>query len=244
MSYQTFSIEEVAEYLHLTPGDIERLLENGEIPSEERGGRVVFRKQDIDGWASQRILGMQDRGLVEYHQKTSRGTRQVLEHEAIMPDLLQPDYIDPALAAKTKASVLREMVALADRTGNVNQSRDLLESLSAREELCSTALPEGLALLHPRHHDPYMFESSFIALGRSVQEIHFGAPDGQPTTLFFLICCQDDRIHLHTLARLCLMAQRTRLLASLREAPDAAAMHAEILAAEAQVLGGKKPPVA
>ncbi len=161
-----------------------------------------------------------------------------------MPDLLQPDYIDPALTAKTKASVLREMVALADRTGNLNQSRDLLESLSAREELCSTALPEGLALLHPRHHDPYMFESSFIALGRSVQEIHFGAPDGQPTTLFFLICCQDDRIHLHTLARLCLMAQRTRLLASLREAPDAAAMHAEILAAEAQVLGGKKPPAA
>jgi excisionase family DNA binding protein len=241
MSYKTFTIEEVAEYLHLTTADVERLLENEEIPAEERGDRMVFRKQDIDAWASQRVLGLQDRGLVEYHQKTSRGTRQVFEQEAIMPELIRAGYIEPALAAKTKASVIREMVALADRTGQLNQSRDLLESLEAREELCSTALPEGLALLHPRHHEPYMFESSFIVLGRPVQEIHFGAPDGQPTTLFFLICCQDDRIHLHTLARLCLMAQKTSLLADLRAAPDAASMHALILEAEVQVLGGKKP---
>ncbi len=240
MPYRTFTIEEVAEYLHLTPADIERLLENEEIPSEERGDRVVFRKQDIDAWASQRILGLEARGLAEYHQKSSRGTRQVFAHEAIMPELLQADYIQPALAAKTKASVLREMVALADRTGKLNQSRDLLESLEAREGLCSTALPEGLALLHPRHHDPYMFDASFIVLGRPVQEIHFGAPDGQPTTLFFLVCCQDDRIHLHALARLCLMAQKTSLLAELRQAADAGSMHAHILAAEAQVLGGKK----
>ena len=242
MPYQTFTIEEVADYLHLTPAEVEGLLENEEIPSEERGGRVVFRKQDIDAWASQRILGLEDRGLVEYHQKTSRGTREVFANEAILPEMLRPVYINPALAAKTKASVLREMVALADRTGKLNQSRDLLDSLEAREGLCSTALPEGLALLHPRHHDPYMFESSFIVLGRPVQEIYFGAPDGQPTTLFFLICCQDDRIHLHTLARLCLMAQKTRLLAELREAPDAASMFNCMLAAEAQVLGAKKSP--
>jgi excisionase family DNA binding protein len=244
MAHQTFTIEEVAEYLHLTPEDIERLIENEEIPVEERGDRVVFRKQDIDAWASQRILGMQDRGLVDYHQKTSRGTRQVFENEAIMPELIRSGYIEPALGAKTKASVLREMVALADRTGRLNQSRDLLDSLEAREALCSTALPEGLALLHPRHHDPYMFDSSFIVLGRPVQEIHFGAPDGRPTTLFFLVCCQDDRIHLHALARLCLMAQKTTLLAELHAAPDAASMHAHILAAEAQVLGARKPPAA
>jgi len=77
-----------------------------------------------------------------------------------------------------------------------------------------------------------------------VQEIHFGAPDGQPTTLFFLVCCQDDRIHLHALARLCLMAQKTSLLAELRQVPDAASMHARILAAEAQVLEGRRPSAA
>jgi nitrogen PTS system EIIA component len=241
MPHRIFNTEEVAKYLHLALADVERLLKDDAIPHEVRGHRPVFRKRDIDAWASQRILGMQDRRLVDYHQKLSHGTRAVRPHDAIMPEMIQPGFIDAAMAAKTKASALRGMVALAERTGLVYEPRDLLASLEAREEICPTAIPGGLALLHPRHHQPYMFEASFIVLGRPVQEIHFGAPDGKPTDLFFLICCQDDRIHLHTLARLCMMAQRTELLAQLRAAPDATAMHGCILASEAEVLKGKKP---
>ena len=78
-------------------------------------------------------------------------------------------------------------------------------------------------------------------VGRTVQEIHFGAPDGRPTWLFFLICCQDERIHLHTLARLCLTVQKTDVVARLLAAPDAAAMYEALIAAEQSALAGKKP---
>ena len=54
--------------------------------------------------------------------------------------------------------------------------------------------------------------------------------------MFFLIGCPDDRMHLHTLARLCLMAQKTDLLSELRQAVDGAAMCESILAAERAVL--------
>jgi nitrogen PTS system EIIA component len=84
--------------------------------------------------------------------------------------------------------------------------------------------------------DPNLCGGSFIVLGRSVQEIHFGAPDARPTNLFFLICCQDDWLHLHTLARLCLMAQKTAILDQLRQCPDAASMHICLLATEEEVL--------
>ena len=69
-----------------------------------------------------------------------------------------------------------------------------------------------------------------------MQEIPFGAPDGHPTSLFILICCQDDRFHLHTLARLCLMALTTDLLAQLRQAPEARTMRDCLLSAEQEVL--------
>ena len=85
MPHRTFTTEEVARYLHLTPADVERLLKDGAIPHEVRGHRPVFRKSDIDAWASQRILGMQDRPLAEYHRQSSRGTKSVLSHEAMMP---------------------------------------------------------------------------------------------------------------------------------------------------------------
>lgn len=236
MPHKVFSLEEVARYLHLSRQDVERLVQAGDIPFQKRGRRVVFVRAEIDAWASKRILGLALEPLAEYHARTSAGTQDLFPSRAIIPALLRPEYIEPTLAAKTKASVLREMVKLAERTGLLADPRELLTSLEAREALCSTGLPGGLAVLHPRHHQPYMFVASFMVVGRTAQQIPFGAVDGQPTDLFFLICCQDDRIHLHTLARLCSLAQRTDVLAQLRLAPDAEAMFNALAAAELQVL--------
>ena len=241
MPYRTFSSEEVARYLHLGRADVERLVQNQDIPFARHGSRLVFRKVEIDEWASQRILGMEGRRLADYHQKSTHEAQQVLQTEAILPERIRPQFLDPALTAKTKASVLRQMVALAQKTGRVCDPRALLESLEAREELCSTGIPGGLALLHSRNPDPDLFESPFLALGRTVQQIPFGAPDGRPTDLFFLIACPAPGMHLHTLARLCLMAQKTDLLTQLREAADADAMCDCLLNAEREVLAARAP---
>jgi excisionase family DNA binding protein len=240
MSYEMLSLDGVAEYLHLTRADIEQRVKCNEIPHEKRGKKIMFPKDQIDQWASQYLLRLPGARLTEYHQKSTRGTRKILAHQTLLPEMIQPDYIAPALPAKTKSSVVHGLVKLGEGTGRLNDARELLTSLEAREALCSTGMPGGFALLHPRVPDPYLFESSFIVLGRTIQEIFFGAPDGKPTTLFFLVCCQDDRLHLHTLARICLLAKKTDVLEQLRQAPDAAAMHAALLAAEEAALGGKK----
>ncbi len=240
MPYRTFGIDEVARYLHLNRADIDRLVKNQDIPFERHGDRLVFRKVDIDSWVSPRILGLEGRRLTEYHQKTSHDAGQIIPQAALMPEMLQPDYIDPALPAKTKASVLREMAALAERTGRVWDPPALRAGLEAREELCSTGLPGGLALLHTRNPEAYLFESPFIVLGRTVQPIPFGAPDGRSTDLFFLLACPDDRLHLHTLARLCVIARKTEALAELRQAADAESIYQGLVAAEKAVLEGQK----
>lgn len=234
-------MEELADYLHISRSDAEQLVRNSDIPHQERGGRLVFQRGEIDAWASQRILGMPDKRLSVYHEKTMRGTREVFPDDALIPALLAPSHIDLALSSKTRASVIRDMVALADRTGRVFDPRELLASVEAREALCSTALPGGVALLHARHHQAYRFEDSFIVLGRTVQSVPFGAPDGSPTRLFFLICCQDDRIHLHTLARLCMIALKTDTIARLYAADDAASAFELLVEAERAVLPERKP---
>ena len=239
MPYRLLNLEEVAKYLHLSRPDVEKLVKDREIPFERRGERIVFMRQAVDAWASQRILGLSERRLAEYHQNSTRDIGEIFPDQAMMPRLIQPGRIATAMTSKTKASVIRDMVALADKTGAVANAKDLLESLEAREELCPTAIPGGLALLHARHQQPFLFESSFLLLGRTLQEIHFGSPDGHPTDLFFLLCCQDDRIHLHTLARLCLLAMETEVLARLRQAPDATSMYDCLIACEVEVLARK-----
>lgn len=239
MPFQMLNLEVVASYLHLAPEDIEQRVKDREIPFEKRGDRIVFRKSEIDAWASQRILRLPGRGLDWYHRKTMRGTQQLFPQGALIPALLRPEGIELDLPSKTKASVIRDMVALADRTGRVFDSRELLDSVEAREALCSTALPGGLALLHARQHQAFRFEGSFIVLGRTIQAIPFGAPDGRETQLFFLVCCQDDRIHLHTLARLCLLALKTNIIAQLSAATDPAGAYEAMVAAEQAVLPAK-----
>ncbi len=236
MSFQLFNLEAVADYLNLTPADVEERVKDRVIPFEKRGNRLVFRKEEIDAWASQRIMGFSGERLAAYHEKSTRHARTILPHETILPEMLAAGAMDSAMTSKTKASSLRDLVELADKTGQLNDPKTLLSSLEAREELCSTGMPGGFAVPHLRVREPYLFETSFLVVGRTIQPIHFGASDGEPTQLFFLFCCQDDRLHLHTLARLCLLATKTKVLDQLRDAPDAEAMRAALIAAEQEIL--------
>jgi nitrogen PTS system EIIA component len=145
-------------------------------------------------------------------------------------------FIAAELQARTKPSIIRQMVDLAENTGLVFDPTDLLKSLEEREQLCSTALSDGIALLHPRNHEPYMFEDSFIALGKTARPLPFGAPDGNMTDIFFLICCQDDRIHLRTLARICVMSKRSNMLEEIRAACDARSIMNAVREAEEKII--------
>lgn len=236
MPYRIFHLEDVADYLHIGVHDIEELVHHREIPCEQQGGRLIFRKKEIDAWASQRILGLPEKRLEHYHRSSEAKARKHLGNaDTLIGELLQEAWIEPRLLAKTRAAVVRDLADLAAKTGQVGDQELFLDMLKQRESLCSTGLGGGFALLHPRHHEPYLLAESFVLLARAPYPVLFGAPDGGKTDVFFLIGCQDDRIHLHVLARLCVMCTRTPLLAELRAAGGRHEMYAAIMASEQAV---------
>lgn len=238
MPFTMFNLHEVADYLRLPEDSIEELARRGEMPCERQGGRLAFRRMDVDAWASRRLLGLPDERLADYHKRLSaaEAERDLSASKGIMAGLLGADRVALGLTSRGKAGILDEMVRVADATGLVCDADDLKNSLVEREKLCSTALPGGFALLHPRNHEPYMFADSFLAVGRTVGRIFFGAPDGEATDVFFLICCQDDRLHLHVLARLCMMCHHTDMLEAVRAAETPAEVVEAMTAAERAVL--------
>ncbi len=236
MPHRFLDPSEAAKYLHLAPSDLDRLVKDDEVPHERRGAKVWFRRVELNAWASQRLLGLEGKRLQEYHRQASSVGDPVDDPEPIITGRLSSARINAALPAKTKASVLREMAKLAAGTGKVTDPEALLEGLRAREELCSTGLPGGVAVLHTRSHDPYLFEEPIVMLGRTVQNVPFGAPDGQGTRLFFLLGCVDDRMHLRSMARICVLALRPGFLVSLVEAPDARVMFDLLAGAEAEIV--------
>jgi excisionase family DNA binding protein len=238
MPFRLLTVEQVSERLHLGVREVEHLVRRGEIPFVERGGRPSFVRREVDAWASQRLLGLAAVPAAAHHAASTARRRQSADDERLVRRLFRPEWIEPRLAARTRPAALRAMVALAASTDLLYDDAALLHGLEERERLCPTAVESGVAFLHTRYHDPNLCGDSFVVLGRAVQPIFAGAADGRATDLFFLLCCRDDALHLHALARLCAMAHATALLDGLREAASAAEMLDVLARSEEAVLRG------
>ena len=221
--------------------DLRHFAQRGEVASVKRGDMYFFEHRELDEWAQRRLMVLNEKTLTAEHKVAMIERRRNDGHDFHVADLLRPETIAPALTAKGRAGVLRDMTDFADSTGLLYDPETLFAELSAREEVASTAAGGGVAFLHPRYHDPYLFQETFLALGRTVRPVFFGSQDGEGTDLFFMICCTDHTLHLHILARLCLLAHGTTLLQDLREAPDAETMHAALKKAEDEFLGQMSP---
>ncbi|MFA6133796.1 MAG: PTS sugar transporter subunit IIA [Phycisphaerae bacterium] len=204
MPHEQMNEQQVAAYLHLDAREVHKLASRGKIPCRKSGGKFVFRKIDMDHWIEQQMsdLGRDRlRGI-----ERGVGAHHGLDVSQLMVWPMIPDGgIAVPLKAKTRDAALRSLVDLAFRAELVYDRDRLIEEVRAREDLCSTAMAPGVALPHPRHPLPYDIAASFVIVGLTSSGIPFGAVDGTLTRLFFLICCKDDRTHLHVLARLAQM---------------------------------------
>ncbi len=232
MSSDQLDIDALARYLHLTPEKVQRLVNRGKIPGRKVGGRWVFSLPEIHQWLEQQI------GLTEDEEELHRleeAFAPAAQDEMTIAELLPLAAVAVPLEARSQNSVIRQMVDLAAGTGWLWDPDRMAEAVRRREQLHTTALDSGVALLHPRRPLPQILERPFLAFGRTVQGVPFGGSRGILTDLFFLILSTDDRGHLHTLARLSRMLGDVEFLRRLREAPDAASAHELICRREAEL---------
>lgn len=200
MPFEVMDIQQVAAYLGLDSREVDRLASRGRLPGQKRKGGYVFMKADIDQWVLSQLhelphgrLAAIEAGVRQHHGMDETGL--------ILAGMLPAGGIIDPLRARSRAGVLGDLVDAADACGLVHDRADLLEALTQREQLASTAILPRTAVPHPRQPLPYDIERSFLVVGRSQAGVPFSAPDGSLTRLFFLICCKDERTHLHVLAR-------------------------------------------
>ena len=212
MSREILNLKQAAEHVHLEENELKHFAQRGEIEATKRGDDWFFEHRALDEWAQRNLLAADEKGLREQHRVIMDENRRADRTDWGVADLFDVGTIDLAVQAKAKAGILRDMTDLADRGGKVYDPEGLFKELQDRETAASTAIGGGVALLHPRFHDPYLFEDSFIAYGRSTRPIFFGASDGEATRHFFLIASTDHEQHLHILARLAILAHGTDLM--------------------------------
>ncbi|MCY2932403.1 MAG: PTS sugar transporter subunit IIA [Planctomycetota bacterium] len=241
MPHEQMDEQQVAAYLHMDLRDLRKLASRGQIPCRKVAGAFRFAKGEVDHWVEaqmhelgpERLAGI-TRGVSNHHG---------IDHEELLVcPLVPPHGLAVPLEARTRQSVLRGLIEVAERDSLVYNRPELLEEVQKREELCSTALAPGLALPHPRHPLPYDISESFVVVGVTSSGIAFGAEDGSLTRLFFLICCKDERTHLHVLARLALMLHEPEAIAELIAAGSGQELRELLALREEAALRHKQSP--
>jgi len=121
-------------------------------------------------------------------------------------DILDQKLILSDLTSGTKKSVLEELVShLAQYEAKVNKE-ELLKALLEREKLGSTGINDGVAIPHGKLKN---IDTLLAVFGRSREGIDFGALDGRPSHLFFLLVAPESSAgaHLKALARISRIAK-------------------------------------
>lgn len=227
---QLLTIRELAGYLHLDETTVNKLVAAGKIPAIQLDRQWRFKKAAIDEWIEQQLVG-DDESFTDVPD----GMKLPLE------DLLPDQAIIPNLRATTPIAVIEELAARAYTNGWLADKPWFVGAVVERESLASTAMDGGVAFLHTRAKDKGKIARPFLVVGRSWEGISFGAADGNPTYLFFLMGLKYDRLHLPILGRLARALRNPATIAKLRALSSPDQVRALLLKEDANARAGLIP---
>lgn len=115
--------------------------------------------------------------------------------------LINEHLINLDLKATRKEEVFTEMARLLASQGKVSDEQAFIKDLWAREELGNTGFEDGVALPHAKSAAVC---NPAVAIGISRNGIEYGAEDGKPSHIFFMIASPDGGAnhHIEVLAEL------------------------------------------
>lgn len=98
--------------------------------------------------------------------------------------LTRPELIFPDLPAADRAEVLRAFAERVAGQGLVKSGEELFQRLWEREQLGSTGIGSGVAIPHCKLQG---LARGIVAVGMVPEGVDFGAPDGRPVKVLFLV---------------------------------------------------------
>ncbi|MDD3049625.1 MAG: PTS sugar transporter subunit IIA [Candidatus Cloacimonetes bacterium] len=187
MPRELITLTEASNYLKLSKKIVTDMIDQGVFSQFPKGKTFRVDKNEINEWLS--------------NLSESQNEQLALRRTACrFMDYFSTDFIMLDFKVDNKYEAIGEMSKLAKDVKLVRNQRWLYEVVVAREELISTAIGNGVALLHPRRLHPSKIKSPSILFGRSTHGVDFDSPDNKPVNLFFMLLLHNDKQHLFSLS--------------------------------------------
>src|SRR5207249_68841 len=119
---EIMDLEQLAVYLRRDVREVSKLANRGHLPGRKVGGQWRFDSSDINQWLETQLPEFSEEQLEALE---NRGTA-LADEEPLVTSMLSDSTITVPLLATTKASVLRELVSLAERSWQIYDPEALL----------------------------------------------------------------------------------------------------------------------
>lgn len=196
------SVKEAARLLSVSEKTIYRWIQKEIIPAYRIHEQYRFNGAELMEWATSRRIGAIPESLLA---PSSPSPAQIS-----LSDALEAGGIFYRISGDTRDQALADIVnhlRLADGVDRDN----LLNLLVVRENLCSTAIGNGIAIPHLRNPGILHVPRATVTLFFLEKKIDFYALDGLPVDVLLTIIAPDLPAQLHLFSRLNYLLQRPSL---------------------------------
>ncbi len=212
MAKKFLSKSEAAKILKVSEHVVQEMINTNVFASKLVGKAIKIDADSLNEWME---------NLSENEEKQLALKRVICHFEEYM----RPENIFLDFHADNKYEAIRILSEKAKELKLVRDARWLYEVVVAREELISTAIGNGVALLHPRHLHPSKIKVPSILFGRTTEGVDFDAPDNQPVNIFFMLLLHNDKQHLFSLSYISKLLVNPHVLKELGTATSITDIH-------------------
>lgn len=202
---------DIATLLKIDEGQVLKWIKKEKLPATLVNGSYRINRVDLLEWATEHAIKVPPE-LFEAAQTDI--------HYPTLSEALEAGGVHCGVPEEDKLSVLRSVVNLLKLPPQMDPEF-LLQVLLAREALGTTAIGGGIAIPHVRN--PILLQNRpapAITLCFLANPIDFGALDGEPVRMLFMLTSPTVKVHLHLLSRLAYALHDPQFRATLNLACD------------------------
>jgi nitrogen PTS system EIIA component len=202
---------EVATLLNTDESAVLKWIKKEKLPAALVRGSYRINRVDLLEWAT-------DRGIKVPPELFAAAQADI--RLPLLSEALEAGGVHCGVPGTDKLSVLRSVVNLMKLPPQMDPEF-LLQVLLAREALGTTAIGDGIAIPHVRN--PILLQNKpapAISLCFLANPIDFGALDGNPVRILFMLTSPTVKVHLHLLSRLAYALHDAQFRATLNLACD------------------------
>ena len=185
-------IREVAQLLNVSDKTVYRWIKAGTLPAYRIQDQYRVDRTELLEWVTVSKIPVSDEIFSE-----PRESKQAVS----LAEAIEAGGCHYRVEGNDKASVLRGVVESMRLPEGVDQEF-LYRVLLSREEVCSTAVGDGIAIPHPRSPLILHIVRPLLALCFLERPVAFGAMDGRPVRALLTLVTPTVRMHLQLLSRL------------------------------------------